>query len=157
MIRMRVDGVEEARVVGGAAVLGGDDVGDGAQPHAGRRGGGGEEAEPLLGDYEGDRGGAPRGEEPAQVHHGVHVPAPRERHRHDMAAARLVPGGGGGGGAAIALAISPLLWLRACVRVVLALPSPFVCAGATLPTHACPHVHVSMDIDTIMCDGMIII
>jgi hypothetical protein len=95
------DGVEEARVVGGAAVLGGDDIGDGAQADAVRwcRGGGEEQAEPLLGDDEAHLGAA-RGEEAAQVHHGVHVAAPGERHRHNVAAApaRLLRGSGGGGG-----------------------------------------------------------
>ena len=63
------DGVEEARVGGGAAVLGGDDVGDGAQADAGRRrggGGGAEQAEPLLGDDDRGRDAVAGGEEAAR-------------------------------------------------------------------------------------------
>lgn len=87
-------------MVGGAAVLGRDDVGDGADADAGRLGSGGggggaDESEPLLGDDEGDRR-APGCEEAAQVHHGVDMAAARERHRYNVAAAAAGPARGGG-------------------------------------------------------------
>jgi len=81
------DGFVESGKIGGFVALVRDDVGDGGEANGFRLGIGAYEAEPLLGDHEGYENllGSSRCQDLAQVHHGVDVASPRERHSHQVA------------------------------------------------------------------------
>ena len=98
VLKFGVHGFIESRGVGGAADLGGNDLRDGDKAEVGQRARvelGGEEAEPLFSDDEGDEGvGLSRKDEVAEVEHRVYVASPWVWERHQVAVVGVADVGG---------------------------------------------------------------